>query len=382
MKRLLFLAVGMFAMGCDDYVFAGLLPNISASLHTSIAATAQGCAVFGIAYVMSIPLCAFLLARKPARLVLITALVVFIASNVMTLLSTGLMIYLTSRFVAGLGAGLFLPIAAAAGTQLVKPGSQGRALSVIWGSNSAGAVVGVPLGLWLTDKINWRATVALILILTLITLVGIAIRQPALQVSAPPSLVEQFHLLIDRRVLSVIGVTLLTATGSLGLYAYIAPMLSGTVISSEAALSFWNIGGLIGSIGIGYVVDRGGKPQLLMAAILIALSLVITVIPIFRSVPVLGLLPFLLWGTLSWATVAPQQCRLIALKSNHDTTLVALNTSAFSLGSVVGIALGGLALGGGLGAKTLPYAASLFLLCAFVWQMLSLQQQPQEEMST
>ena len=82
MKRLFLLAAGMFAMGCDDYFFAGLLPRISDSLHTSIALTAQGLTAFGIAYVVSVPICAFVLARKPVRRVLIIALVVFIASNV------------------------------------------------------------------------------------------------------------------------------------------------------------------------------------------------------------------------------------------------------------------------------------------------------------
>src|SRR5437879_1254935 len=95
-KRLFFLAAGMFALGCDDYVFAGLLPSISTSLHTSIALAAQGCTAFGIAYVLSTPLCAFLLSKKPARHVLIMALVVFIAGNVITLFSTSLIIYLAS----------------------------------------------------------------------------------------------------------------------------------------------------------------------------------------------------------------------------------------------------------------------------------------------
>jgi predicted MFS family arabinose efflux permease len=117
----------------------------------------------------------------------------------------------------------------------------------------------------------------------------------------------------------------------------------------------------------------------MMAVILAALLLAITVIPIFRSVPVLGFLPFLLWGALSWATVTPQQYSLIELKPNHDVTLVALNSSAVSLGSVAGTSLGGLALAGGLAAKNLPYAASIFLLCAFAWQMLLIQKQQRKE---
>ena len=28
----------------------------------------------------------------------------------------------------------------------------------MWSSNSAGAVIGVPLGLWLADRMGWRAS--------------------------------------------------------------------------------------------------------------------------------------------------------------------------------------------------------------------------------
>lgn len=375
MKRIFFLAAGMFALGCEDYLFAGLLPGLSVSLHTSVVAVAQGCAVFGVAYLLSVPVCAFLLSRKPARKVLITALLLFIAGNVMTLLSTNLMIYIASRLVAGLGAGLYLPVAVAMGSRLVEPGFRGRALSAMWSFNSAGAVVGVPAGLWLAERMGWRATVILILVLASFALTGLLFSHRDLRVEAPPSLGDQFRLLLNRRVLGVVGVTLLTATGCLGLYAYITQVLSGTEVSSDLAFSLWSIGGLIGSMGVGYVVDRVGKPQLVMAMIVATLFLVIASIPTLRSVPVVGLLPFLLWGALGWASVTSQQCSLIEIKSDHEAILVALNSSAVSLGSVVGTALGGLALAGGLNAMYLPYMTAIFLVCAFLLQMLLMQVQ-------
>ena len=127
-------------------------------------------------------------------------------------------------------------------------------------------------------------------------------------------------------------------------------------------------------MGIGYVVDRVGKPQLVMAMILATLFLVITAIPVFRWIPILGFLPFLLWGALGWSTVTTQQYSLMKIKPNHEALLVALNSSAVSLGSVVGTAMGGVALAGGLSAGKLPYLTSLFLFCAFVWQASLIQQ--------
>jgi predicted MFS family arabinose efflux permease len=379
MRSLFFLAAGMFTMGCDDYVVAGLLPGLGASLGTSMAGAAQGITAYSFTYLVCAPVFALLLARKPARRVLVLALAIFAAGNVMTILSPNLAAYLVSRAIAGIGAGMYLPVAVAAAAELVEPEAQGRALSLIWGANSAGAVIGVPAGLWLAEKVGWQATIGLILALGALTLLGIALRQPSLQVPTPPSLGEQLRFLVDRRVLSIIGVTCLTAAGSLGLYAFVAPLQAGMANSADAALTLWNIGGLIGSIAIGWVADRTGNPRAVMAAILVTLLAAIMALPAVGPVPILGLVPFVLWGAMGWATMTPQQMSLIELEPGHEATVVALNSSAVGLGSVFGPALGGLALAGGFDARNLPYAAGGLLLCALAWQVILIQQRQSKQ---
>jgi predicted MFS family arabinose efflux permease len=357
-------------MGCEDYVFEGLLPGISTSLETSVMAAAQGCSTFGFAYIASIPLCAVLLSRRPARDVLIMALVLFLMGNLGTLLSTHFFVYIGSRFVAGLGSGLFLPVAVAAAIQKVEPRFHGRALSLMWGANSVGAVLGVPMGLWIADQMGWRATIILFLILASFALVGILLQKQTFRVATPPpSLGDQLRLLKDRRVLAVIGVTLLTATGCLGLYSYISQVLAGTDNSSDLAFSLWSLGGLMGSVGIGHILDRVGQPQRVMVFILAILLTAITAIPTLGGVPTLGLLPFLIWGAMGWASVTPQQYSLIKLKEGHEAILVALNSSAVSLGGAFGTVLGGMALSRGVAAGTLPYVTSVFVLCALICQI-------------
>jgi predicted MFS family arabinose efflux permease len=369
--RLFFLAAGMFAMGFEDYLFAGLLPGVSHSLHSSVVAVAQGCAAFGVAYIASMPLCAFLLSKKSAGQVLVWALLTFIAGNAATLVSPNVMIYVASRFVAGLGSGLYLPIAVAAATHIAGPESKGRALGLLWGANSIGAVVGVPLGLWLAERMGWQFTVVIILLLAAFALAGVASSERVLEVqTAPPSLRAQFRLLADLRVLAVVGVTLLTATGCLGLYAYISQVLAGSPNSSEVAFSLWSIGGLFGSVISGFVIDRKGDPRILMTILLVVLFVVIISIPSLRGVPVLGLLPFPLWGAMGWASVTPQQYRLIQMRPGHEAILVALNSSAVSLGSAFGTLLGGMALTGGFAAERLPYLTAIFVVCALMGQLL------------
>lgn len=379
MKSVLFLAVAMFTMGCDDYIVAGLLPGLSASLHTSIAGVAQGVTVFNLMYMLCAPVFAILLARKPARLVLVAALAIFAAGNVLTLVSPNFAVYLVSRAIAGIGAGMFSPIAVATAAKLVAPEAKGRAMSLIWGANSAGAVVGVPVGLGLSAMVGWQAAIWGIVVLAFVALIGVALRPPRLDVEATAPVGDRLRFMGDRRVLSTVGVTCLTAAGSLGLYTFIAPLQAGTVNSPEFALTLWTLGGLLGSTAIGFLVDRTGNPRLVMAAILVALLATIVALPAVSAVPILGLLPFLLWGALGWATGVPQQLSLLEIEPEHHSSVVALNGSALGLGSVIGPALGGLALAGGLDVRLLPYAASGLLLCALVGHLALMKQQPRKE---
>lgn len=374
MINFIFLAAGLFVLGCDDYIFAGLLPGISHSFGSSIATAAQGISIYGITYVTALPLCVFLLTKKSTRQVLLLGLMTFVVGNIITLTSASLMAYIIGRAIAGIGAGLYLPLAIATAGELAGEEKKGRALSLAWGANAAGAVVGIPIGLWLAGKTNWRMSVCMILLLSSIALVGLLFRKLDLKVSSLPTLKEQANLLVDRGIMSVIGITLITATCGFALYVYTAPILSGSANSPASALSLWNIGGLIGSLAIGYVVDRIGKPQWVMAMILIVLLTAFFSIPLLREIPIFGLLPFLIWGAMGWSTMTPQQYRLSQLKPGHDATLVALNSSAVSLGGVIGPALGGLALAGGFNAKNLPYAATALLCCALLWQVTLIRQ--------
>lgn len=376
---ILFLAAAMFTMGVDDYVVAGLLPGLGATLHAPIAGVAQGITVFNLMYMVCAPGFAVLLAGKPAKPAVVAALAIFAAGNLLTLASPNLAAYLASRAIAGIGAGMFAPIAVAWAAKLVAPEARGRAMSLIWGANSAGAVVGVPVGLWLSATVGWQAAIWPIVVLAVVAAIGVAIRQPDLEVEAPPPPGERFKFLANRRVLATVGVTCLTATGSLGLYAFVAPLQAGQANAAEAALTLWNVGGLLGTLAVGHVIDRTGNPRLVMGGILAALAAVLLALPAAGAVPLLGLVPFLLWGVLGWATGAPQQLALLALEPDHHAPVVALNGSALGLGSVLGPALGGLALALGADVRVLPYAAGALVLAALVCHLALMQSQPREE---
>jgi predicted MFS family arabinose efflux permease len=369
MKRIFFLAAGMFSMGCDNYIVVSLLTEIAASFHATVAAASQGVSVFRIAYGISAPLFAVMLARKQARYTLATALAVFFAGNLLTILAPSLAFYLVGRTISGIGAGLFTPLAAATAAQLVPVAKRGRALGILWGSNVSGTVLGGPVGLYLASIAGWQAGFLLILALCLSALFGVLFLLPLLEVGALPSLRQRLLALGNRRVLGVLGVTFVTAAGSLGLFTFAAPLTAGAAGTVAQALWVWGIGGVVGGYSIGYVVDYTHKPRLVMAFVMAILMTAILAIPLVSSIPFLFFIPFFVWGLAGWATVTPQQHTLFELLPGQQSVLAALNGSALAIGGALGSSAAALIITQGIDVHKLPYFAALLIFIALLGQV-------------
>jgi len=63
-----------FAIGTDDFVIAGVLPDIAADLQVTESAAGQLITVFSLTYAVTAPVMAVLTARLPRRAVLITGM--------------------------------------------------------------------------------------------------------------------------------------------------------------------------------------------------------------------------------------------------------------------------------------------------------------------
>ncbi|OOF21910.1 MFS transporter [Salinivibrio proteolyticus] len=361
MKNILFLPIAMFAFGMDAYVVAGIIPDISTSFQITEAQTAQMVTAFTLCYALSAPILATLLAGFPTKKALVLSMLVFIFANLVTIFSTHLTMLLASRALAGIGAGIFSPLAAASATSLVPAEKKGRAIGLLLGGMSAGTVIGVPAGLALATWLGWQGVFAVVIAIALIGLVGVVLGVPHICVAPPPSLKARIALLTDRPVSATITVTFLTAIASLGLYSYLAPVITGITQQTNLTpyLWVWGLGGMIGSFTIGHVIDWVKRPRAILLGILTLMSVSIFSIP--SSLPlssIIAFVPFFLWGAAGWSSLAPQQHTLISLQPEHSAAVVALNSSSNYLGGAVGTLLGGFWLSHGLSVTQLVYAAA------------------------
>jgi MFS family permease len=86
-RRLLTLALGMFALGTDNFVFAGVLPQIARSFEVSIEAAGQMTTAYALTYALLAPVFAALMSSVPRKRLLLVALAIFVIANLATALA-------------------------------------------------------------------------------------------------------------------------------------------------------------------------------------------------------------------------------------------------------------------------------------------------------
>lgn len=375
MKNVLLLSLGMFALGFDAYIIAGLIPGISDTYHKDASQVGQAVSVFTLFYAISAPLFSSLLAGKPIKKVLLYSMLVFTIANAITALAPTFSVLLLSRAIAGIGAGLFSPLAVAASAQLVSNEKKGRALGLTIGGMSIGTVLGVPLGLYVANLFNWKVSIWLLVFIGIIAVLGMLRFLPHFPTTPPPALNERLKMFLDKRVAITVLITFFASVASLGLYTYLSILLKEITVYSNLAVYLWawGFGGLFGSVMIGYLIDHFKKPKTLVTIILITLTLSIIGIPIMINITFLKYVPFFIWGAMGWACQAPQQHILLSYQPRNGSSAVALNSSINYLGSAVGATLGGVVLSLGTGSIALVYFAVLSMIFSLCLQLYSMK---------
>ncbi|MDN3555739.1 MFS transporter [Halomonas maura] len=366
------LAVGAFALGMASYITAGLIPLIETELSVSVSLAAQLVTAFTLAYGIGSPLLVAMLPSDCQRAGLLAALGLFVVANAASALAGSMYLLMGLRVLAGFAAGTFLAVGIAAAVEVSTEKRRGKSISLIMGGMASGTVLGVPVGLILAQQWGWQVAFWLIAVIGLVALLGLVWRLPDLPSATPSPLSERLQMLSDMRVLRLLLVSLFAAIASLGLYTFFAPLLdSYDVTTLTPFLWVWGVGGMVGSLLIGVLVDRCSGPRLTLGIMLLLGASLLALPVVMAWSPWSGLLPIALWGAVGWALQVPQNDELMkARRHRGDGNLaVALNESALYLGSAIGALIGGVALSGGLAAPWLAVGAGSVALIGAMLQI-------------
>jgi predicted MFS family arabinose efflux permease len=366
-RRLFVMAAGMFAVGTDSFVVAGILPQVAAALGVSIPVAGQMVTLYAISYALLSPTIAALAAHWPRKRLLLSGMAVFVAGNAMTALAPGIGWVLVSRVVAGLGAAMYSPTATATAAALVAPERRARALAIVIAGLSSATALGAPLGTLIAGLGDWRATMWFVSLVGAVSGVAVWISLPAIPALPAATLRQRVAPLQDSRVAMTLFTTLLAYAGAFSVYTYIGVIFDRATGSDPkvlaALLLAWGVAATAGNLVAGRLTDRFGSKRIVHAALLLMMAN-FALTPWTSAHIATAILAIVIWGVCGWGLLVPQQHRLIGLAPTAAPLLMGLNSAALYVGVSTAGVLGaaGIAL---LDRHMIGFLAAALVACAY-----------------
>ena len=359
-KRLLVLALGMFALGTDTFVVAGVLPQIARAFDVDIGIAGQLTTLYAIAYALLAPTVAALAANVPRKQLMLAGLAVFVLANLATALAPTFTVALVSRAFAGLGAAMYAPTATGTGAAIVAPDRRGQALAIIVAGLTAATALGSPMGTVIGGLGDWRWTMYFVSTLGMAAAVGIALLLKDLPLPAKVGLGARLAPLQDARVGWTLLTTFLGLAGNFLVYIYFSVVFDRVLVNAivfGGLLVLWGSGGTVTNLVLSRVLDKVGSRRVVLAMLLVLIA-DMALIPWASGALWSAVLVVAVWGLAGWGIIGPQQYRLVNIGPAIAPILLGLNTAATYLGTTAAGIVG--AVGIHLfGAHRLSYLAAV-----------------------
>ncbi|MGW4100821.1 Cmx/CmrA family chloramphenicol efflux MFS transporter [Mycobacterium sp. NPDC004974] len=351
------LGLAVFAMGTSEFMLAGLVPDIAASLGVTVGAAGLLTSAFAIGMVIGAPAMAVLARRWPARTSLLGCVIVFALCHLVGALTPNFPVLFGTRVVAALANAGFLAVALSTAAALVAADRKGRALSVLLGGTTVATIAGVPGGAVLGALLGWRSAFWAIALLCLPAALGILHGIPVRSEgnSAPagddPPLRDELAQLKSPRLASALLLAALVNAGTFAAFTFLAPIVTDIAGLPElwvpVVLVLFGFGSFIGVTVAGRYSDH--RPRLVIGVggpLLFAGWIALAAL---AAHPVVLLILVLVQGISAFAVGSTLIARVLYAASGAPTMGGSYATAALNIGATCGPALAAAALVGPAG---------------------------------
>jgi DHA1 family inner membrane transport protein len=371
------LTAGAFGIGVTEFVIMGLLPQVAADIHVSIATAGLLISGYALGVVVGAPVLTILTGTLPRKTVLIALMVIFILGNAICALAPSYDILMVARVVTALAHGTFFGVGSVVATKMVAPDKRASAIAVMFTGLTVANILGVPFGTWLGQQYGWRATFWAVSLIGIAALAVIAILLPK-DKEAPVATDWRADLKAISRTPVLLGLltTVLGYGGVFALFTYIAPLLTDVAQLPQTWVSPILLvfgGGLIaGNLLGGKLADWNLRATVLGTMALLGLILVL--FPLAFLTPATTVIFVGLLGLAGFATVAPLQMWVLGKAQGAGEQLASsFNIAAFNLGNALGAWAGGTAISHGPGLAGVPYVSAIFPAAAIVVALIAMR---------
>ncbi|HEV2507213.1 MAG TPA: MFS transporter [Mesorhizobium sp.] len=360
------LALGVFGLVTAEFLPASLLTPMAHDLGVSEGAAGQAVTATAIVGAIAAPTMAIITRRLDRKILMWVLTFLLIVSSLIAAFASSLGMLLAARVVLGVALGGFWAMSGAMTMRLVPVRLLPRAMSIILGGVSVATVCAAPVGAYVGDVWGWRTAFLIAAIVGAVTLLA----QVATLPSLPPSGIASLRTLVDVAKRPAIAVGLLfilfIASGHFAGFTYVRAFLEQvpvlTVENISLVLLAFGIGGFIGNLVGGFIVERSLKLAAGLSPLLIAVSTLVLLV--FGASPLTSAIAVTAWGFAFGAIPVSVQTWMLRAAPDQAESAGGLMVTAFQVAIAAGAVIGGLLVDNAGVATAFGYAGIATLLAA------------------
>jgi len=362
------LLFGNFVIGTGVLAPAGLINELSSAFAVEIPKAGSLIGYGAAVLCVEAPLLAFLTNRVGRRLLLTTALLLYVIGHLASAFAPTFGMLLAVRLAMVGGAAVFTPQAASAIGLFIAPAHRAGSVAFIFLGWSVALAVGVPLVSLFGAHFGWSTTYLALAGASAVAATAVFATVPGGLMTPPLSVAAWRSVFRNRKVQLLLAVTCIFLAGQFTEYPFVAARLKSNVGADASTIAIlfavYGFAGVVGASMAAAAIDRLGGPRTTRIS-LVLVMIGLGVWSLSGTSVLLAGLGLAIWGSGGSPAIAAQQARLIAADPLAASATVALNTSLLYAGQAIGTTLGGWTLASGHAAWSGIVAVTLVAIALF-----------------
>lgn len=362
--------MGIFSIVTTEILPIGLLTPIGSRFRVSEGVAGLTMTMPGIVAAIAAPVVTVTTGRLDRRLMLGVLMGLLAFADFLAAVAPAFWVMLLSRVLVGVTIGGFWSIGAGLAPRLVPGGSVPRATAVIFSAVPLGSVLGVPAGTLIGNWAGWRASFAVMGVLSIAVLIALAVLLPPL----PAVQVTRLHalrgMLRDRNIRIGLLTTFLVVIAHFAAYTYVEPFLRQVTHVRLGLISVfllvYGAAGVIGNFVAGWAITRGLRATWIVCTALLAAATLL--LPVIGGGAIGALTLLVVWGLAYGAVPVCSSTWFARSAPETPEAATVLFTASFQATLSLGALVGGVIVDGTSTATVMTLSGSVaVVMVAVLW---------------
>lgn len=339
------LTFSAFVFNTSEFIPIGLLTDIATDFSITEAHAGLLITIYAwVVAIASLPLM-LMVSKVEFRRLLLCVIALFIASHLLSSVSTGYNTLMFSRIGVACSHAIFWSIASPLAVKVAPYGKRSLALGFIVTGTSIAMIVGLPLGRIIGLYVGWRMTFLCIAVIATVIFMFLTLIFPKVPNVNPVSLQKVPNLVKTPALTGVYIMTVITITGHYTGYSYIEPFMGQVAHLGDGiitlTLTIFGVAGILGSIMFSKMYDK--HPVAFINIAVYGISFFLLLMHVSSITCGTTLLLCILWGIAITAFNLVFQAQIIQLAPQATSIAMSIYSGIYNVGIGSGALIGGYA---------------------------------------